>query len=60
VEVTQLIYSHSERTVSRRKRGNSFTKRASTGTLSEPAHDQGVTPPADQAISVGLSTGYTL
>ena len=37
---------------------NSFTKRASTGTLSEPAHDPGVTPPADQAISVVASTGY--
>jgi hypothetical protein len=44
--------------VSRLKRGNSFTKRTSTGTLPEPAHDSGVTTPADQAISV--STGYSL
>ena len=28
------------------------------GTLSEPAHDPRVTPPADQAISVVPSTGY--
>jgi hypothetical protein len=31
---------------------NSFTKGASTGTLSEPAHDPDVTTPADHAVSV--------